>query len=566
MTNVFNIYRYQNIRPHITYRFNCDIWEDSSDNAASIEKSEFLTFTIKSISQPVFKLDLENRKCFGNTQYVIPILKYGETELNITFQETDEMDVYKFLCGLYYNNPYFAPSMKLVHIVIREYDSTMQNVVSNKHYVAKLKSFNMPDFNNNSLGEPVDIQASFYVMYIYSDESEVPNLYRDTPNTLHNELEKQLPETEFNNHIDLRAVEEKTFIETQNQQIKEQFNRDASKREKRAAEIESEIQDIKEREAKAVKLILNINENSEELRKKDISDATRKFASEIQENFSDNKKSVEQAQEFFNNLSADEKETFIIKYAYGIDTSDGVDTFELDELKQYAEMKNLSVEDMAQVENTIADIEEANKTIARLEKKKADLSIPGKVTFSDKPTTKDFIVEESEIDAIIQKMHNKGINNVSKEDLMAIQTENAMRMEIAYGKFNELMESKGYKTTVNAYNDPEHEIGLGTKSGSHLLGQKVDITIFDDKKTKLTPKNMTKQQVKEIAELAKEAGLTPNWETSDQDWSGWGDFALMYAKSINKKGEIEDIETKTWTGEHSAKDTSTGEIKEIGKN
>ena len=141
---LFNVHRFSNIKPHIAYRFDCDIWEESADDTESRETCKFLTFAVKNVSQPAFKLNTDNRKHFGNTQYVIPILKYGETELNITFTEMEYMRVYEFLTKLYGAEPYFGISTKFVHIVIREYDITMERILTSRHYITRLKSFDIP--------------------------------------------------------------------------------------------------------------------------------------------------------------------------------------------------------------------------------------------------------------------------------------------------------------------------------------------------------------------------------------------------------------------------------------
>lgn len=179
--------------------------------------------------------------------------------------------------------------------------------------------------------------------------------------------------------------------------------------------------------------------------------------------------------------------------------------------------------------------------------------------------TKDFTVSQEEVDNAYDKIskQDKFGKNVKKEDLEIVQKENAKRMEKSMNKFEQLMKERGYEVSVNAYNDANHKTGIGTNSGSHLLGQKIDLT-FKQNNTKLTPNNMTDAQVSEIIELAKQAGLTPNWETTGKGNSGWGDFALQKAKSIDKNGNVVEINTTTWTGEKSAKNTSTGQKQQIG--
>lgn len=180
--------------------------------------------------------------------------------------------------------------------------------------------------------------------------------------------------------------------------------------------------------------------------------------------------------------------------------------------------------------------------------------------------TRDFDVSQEEIDNAYEKIQksDKFGKNVKKEDLANVQRENARRMSNSMDKFKKLMQEKGYNVDVNAYNDANHATGVGTNSGSHLMGQKIDLT-FSQNGSKLTPNNMTESQVNEIIELARQAGLTPNWETNGSSNSGWGDFALQEAKSIDKNGNVIDLHTTSWTGEKKAKNTGTGQFQEIGK-
>ena len=177
---------------------------------------------------------------------------------------------------------------------------------------------------------------------------------------------------------------------------------------------------------------------------------------------------------------------------------------------------------------------------------------------------KDLEVDDKEIDAALAKIHDSGYKNVDRATLEKVQKENAKRMRESMDKFKKAMAAKGYNVDINAYNDANHAVGIGSTKGSHLMGQKVDLN-FSTNDGKITMANMTETQRKEIVDMAKAAGLVPNWETNGSDWSGWGDFALAEAKSINKQGQIEDIKITTWTGEDKAKNTGTGGYQKVGK-
>lgn len=168
-----NVYNYlSSVKPHITYRFNCDIWPYNylDNNRERDGGYERRSFTIKKITQPTFKLDTEAKKYYGNTQFVIPVFKFCDTEMSITFEETDNMEVYKFLCNCYGQIAYMRSAVSnLINIEVTQFDETMHNVVDKKHYIATLKSFENPSFNNNGYGSPVEISADFYVLYVYDE-------------------------------------------------------------------------------------------------------------------------------------------------------------------------------------------------------------------------------------------------------------------------------------------------------------------------------------------------------------------------------------------------------------
>ena len=94
---LINILNIQNLRPHINYRFSAEIWPNAAEGDKIKEYTKF-QYTVKKITQPVYRLNTENKKVYGNTAYVVPVFKYGETSLEITFEETDTMEVFKQLC------------------------------------------------------------------------------------------------------------------------------------------------------------------------------------------------------------------------------------------------------------------------------------------------------------------------------------------------------------------------------------------------------------------------------------------------------------------------------------
>ena len=73
---LLNIYQIRSMRPHINYRFKCDIWEYAG-TFLNIDEVNCFSFAVKKVKLPTFKLDTDNKISFGNTAYVIPTINFG---------------------------------------------------------------------------------------------------------------------------------------------------------------------------------------------------------------------------------------------------------------------------------------------------------------------------------------------------------------------------------------------------------------------------------------------------------------------------------------------------------
>ena len=165
---LLNVYQMRTMRPYINYRFKCNIWPF---DGGFVNSNPYYEYTIKKVKLPTFKLNTENKISFGNTAFVIPIIDFGDTSLDITFEEDDVMNVFELLCGFYGKDTYKSAKMQLVCVKIDQFDETMINLVDSKLYLCRMKEFSQPSFNNNGRGAPVEISASFNVVYIYQGDA-----------------------------------------------------------------------------------------------------------------------------------------------------------------------------------------------------------------------------------------------------------------------------------------------------------------------------------------------------------------------------------------------------------
>ena len=175
---LLNIYgNISKLRPHITYRFNAEITPFGTNGRTNVD--DIISFTIKTVSFPTFTISNETKRLLGNTQISFPTFKFGEREMSITFEETDDMRVFNTLATFYSSEPYFTESLPLINIKITQFDETMVTVIDQKTYVCRIKDFSFPAFNNNSLGTSLELKASFYVLYSVSDEKELAKIKKD---------------------------------------------------------------------------------------------------------------------------------------------------------------------------------------------------------------------------------------------------------------------------------------------------------------------------------------------------------------------------------------------------
>lgn len=202
--------------------------------------------------------------------------------------------------------------------------------------------------------------------------------------------------------------------------------------------------------------------------------------------------------------------------------------------------------------------------------------------------TKDFTVDTQEVNGIYNKIKSE-YKNVTlgrgffgerfqseedeKEALRDVLTTNAKLMSEAFSRLKNTLERSGVTVSINAYNDSGHATGLGTSSGSHLLGQKIDLNFTMNGKKLTTDgaggtQKMSAATLNTIINAAKTAGLVANWEQSGNAGSTWGDFALDAKssynsgkmKSITKNGEVITLSKtskwSSWTGETKVFNTS----------
>lgn len=576
LINIFNI---QKLRPHINYRFSAEIWPNAAEGDRIKEYTKF-QYTIKKITQPVYKLNTENKKVYGNTAYVVPVFKYGETSLEITFEETDTMEVFKQLCtwmGPNLHKGYLPP---LINIRVTQFNESMVDVVDKKVYVCRLKEHGMPSFNNNGFGSPVEITATFNVVYVMEEPLTLES-YNANNEINRYTTEYALPENKALNDALAKSLKD---YKNPNSYGSKLFKAEAVLANKKIDELTNENLDLNEymMERLAVAYAKSMENASPEQLALMQQIAESKGGSTMANQ-------TETLLNFLNaSIRAEHGENTKISVA-GADykliefnAANGADNYETEAVERFLKFTNADEETVAEIsdilykmnENVerIGEFDEAIKKtdVDALEKglmedyeseedlnkaiKEAMVNIEAEANNREPPPTRssnndgtnDFIVTNTELTANLNKIHKTGRHaNVSMETLKTVSIENAKRMSNAYNGFTSDLSKTEYSASINKYNDPNHEVGIGSNKGSHIMGQKVDLTFYKNGK-KITIKNSTAEDREFLSKIAEQNGLIINWESTGASGSGWGDVALSEAFSINNNGEIEKIKIKPW--------------------
>ena len=138
-----------NFRPHFSYRFKVDF----------VANPSFGRF-VKSVKLPSISINAsDGRKRYGNTQVVLPFFEFGDQEMEITYVETDDMQVLNHLT----NMMHWPNSPTKEKIIVTEYDDTMKNVIKITEYEIVLSEYNAPQWQSAGSTNALEINATYVV-------------------------------------------------------------------------------------------------------------------------------------------------------------------------------------------------------------------------------------------------------------------------------------------------------------------------------------------------------------------------------------------------------------------
>lgn len=151
------ITKFFSFKPHLSNRFTCCLY------VGGTTVKEYLQFAVQSVQFTELESNASDAAVyFGNGYVTVPILNTASRKLNITFEETNTMEVSYILDSIMASHFHGTP--RVVAIGIREYDDRFINVHSSKLYYCLLSGWDEPQFSRSGNPGVVTVSATFNVM------------------------------------------------------------------------------------------------------------------------------------------------------------------------------------------------------------------------------------------------------------------------------------------------------------------------------------------------------------------------------------------------------------------
>lgn len=150
---------FKDFQPHLPFRFVAQFFTggDTAQYAAGLQ------FAISSLKFGSIDCDTSTGAFyFGNGYHTIPIYDTSSRTIDITFEETDDMQVIKLLDAIAEKQRFGLPYV--VGIGITEFEEHMSKEVHQRLYVCVLSSYDEPSFSRSGGVSLVTVNATFNVM------------------------------------------------------------------------------------------------------------------------------------------------------------------------------------------------------------------------------------------------------------------------------------------------------------------------------------------------------------------------------------------------------------------
>lgn len=156
-----SIKKFINMRPQLPFRFSID-FRNVDRNVVDDTTAGILNTSVKSVKVNLGESDLtKGAVYYGNGYFTIPVFNPAERTLEMSFTETDNLDILKFFD--YVQDKQFNRTPVEIEISVTEYDETMTIELSKILYTCILKEYSEPAFNRTGGVNIATIDASFII-------------------------------------------------------------------------------------------------------------------------------------------------------------------------------------------------------------------------------------------------------------------------------------------------------------------------------------------------------------------------------------------------------------------
>lgn len=144
--------------PQLPFRFVTDFVKAGEEQSS-------LRFAVRSVKYNEAEGNTSDAAVYyGNGYYTIPLWDISSRSLSITFEETDNMKVTKFLDSIAEVSYNASPLM--IAVIVREYDNMFLNPMKGRCYWCFLQDYDEPSFARTGGPSVVSITANFVVRAI----------------------------------------------------------------------------------------------------------------------------------------------------------------------------------------------------------------------------------------------------------------------------------------------------------------------------------------------------------------------------------------------------------------
>lgn len=191
-----SVKRFWNMRPKLPFRFKADF----RTGLSGIDDS-MLGYAVTRITLPKMEGQASEGSIYlGNVNYTVPVWNIASRKLEISFEETDNMDITKFIDKL--NGISWSSIPYKITIILKEYEEHMREENSQaKAFICHLSSYEELQFKRDGQVGQLNISATFIVDTIIDN-------WDSTKPVITGQL-KATTSDKFNPNLDTYYVDEK---------------------------------------------------------------------------------------------------------------------------------------------------------------------------------------------------------------------------------------------------------------------------------------------------------------------------------------------------------------------